>query len=178
MKWCDAMRTHFTNANIIDAIGPAPFLGDVTVDGEKIVSLRRHPENAATNPGDQFVDCTGLTIMPGLTEAHCHISFNDLTSMHQAVATQPEDHALIALANAQLLLSRGFTSLFSAASAKPRLDVAVRDAINKGLFVGPRIRAASQEISPSGNLGDLDNNYLTLPRNIRFTVTCDGVEEF
>jgi imidazolonepropionase-like amidohydrolase len=172
------MRTHFTNANIIDAIGPAPFLGDVTVDGEKIVSLRRHPENAATNPGDQFVDCTGLTIMPGLTEAHCHISFNDLTSMHEAVATQPEDHALIALANAQLLLSRGFTSLFSAASAKPRLDVAVRDAINKGLFVGPRIRAASQEISPSGNLGDLDNNYLTLPRNIRFTVTCDGVEEF
>ncbi len=86
-----------------------------------------------------------------MTEAHCHISFNDLASMEQAVNTQPEDHALNSLANAQMLLQRGFTSLFSAASAKPRLDVAVRD---------------------------LDTNYLTLPRNIRFAVTCDGAEEF
>ena len=172
------MATHFSNAQIIDATGNAPFLGDVSIDGDKITGVRRHPANSSTAPGDKIVDCTGLTIMPGLTEAHCHISFNDLTSMHQAVATQPEDHTLISLANAQLLLNRGFTSLFSAASAKPRLDVAVRDAINKGMFVGPRISAASQEISPSGNLGDLDNNYHTLPRSVRFTVTCDGVEEF
>ena len=116
--------------------------------------------------------------MPGLTEAHCHISFNDLTSMYQAVEIQPEDHALLALANAQMLLERGFTSRFSAASAKPRVDVAVRDAINKGLLIGPCLRAAGQEISPSGNLGDLDNNYLTFPRNVRFTVTCDGADEF
>ena len=68
--------------------------------------------------------------MPGLTEAHCHISFNDLTSMYQAVEIQPEDHALLALANAQMLLERGFTSLFSAASAKPRVDVAGRDGVN------------------------------------------------
>lgn len=31
---------------------------------------------------------------------------------------------------------------------------------------------------PSGNLGDLDTNYLTFPRNVRFNVTCDGVDEF
>ena len=68
--------------------------------------------------------------MPGLTEAHCHISFNDLTSMYQAVEIQPEDHALLALANAQMLLERGFTSRFSAASAKPRVDVAGRDGVN------------------------------------------------
>jgi len=116
--------------------------------------------------------------MPGLTEAHCHISFNDIRSMHEVVAIQPEDHVLISLRNAQMLMERGFTSLYSAAAAKPRLDVAVRDAIERGLFVGPRIRAASQEISPTGNLGDLNSSYLELPRSLAFTITCDGVGEF
>ena len=172
------MQTRLQNAAIIDASGEAPFAGSVTIDGERIVEVARAA--AAPPPaGDaEIIDCTGLTIMPGMTEAHCHISFNDLTSMYQAVEIQPEDHSLVALANAQMLLERGFTSLFSAASAKPRVDVAVRDAINRGLFTGPRMRAAGQEISPSGNLGDLDNNYFAFPRNVRFTVTCDGVDEF
>ena len=39
---------------------------------------------------------------PGLTEAHCHISFTNLTSIYNAVEQQPEDHALAALANAQV----------------------------------------------------------------------------
>ncbi len=129
-------------------------------------------------PGDEVIDCAGYTLLPGLTEAHCHISFNNLTSIYSAVEIQPEDHSLVALANAQLLLSCGFTSLFSAASAKPRVDVAVRDAINRGLFEGPRMRAAGQEITPTGNLGDLDTNYLTFPRTLRFSIACDGADAF
>jgi imidazolonepropionase-like amidohydrolase len=173
-----AMRTHFRDAAIIDATGAAPFRGTVMVEAGRIAAIARAGEDHTVLPGDETIDCSGLTLMPGLTEAHCHISFNDLASMYQAVEIQPEDHSLLALANAQMLLQRGFTSLFSAASAKPRVDVAVRDAINSGLFPGPRMRAAGQEISPSGNLGDLDNNYMAFPRNVRFTVTCDGVEEF
>ena len=172
------MRMHFRNATIIDASGAAAFRGTVSVEGERIAAVRSAAEDPAVAPGDEVLDCEGLTLMPGLTEAHCHISFNNLNSMYQAVEIQPEDHSLLALANAQMLLEHGFTSLFSAASAKPRVDVAVRDAINKGLFKGPRMRAAGQEMSPSGNLGDLDNNYLTFPRNVRFTVTCDGADEF
>jgi imidazolonepropionase-like amidohydrolase len=172
------MRIHFRNANIIDASGDAPFRGTVTVEDERIAAIKRKNEETGAEPGDEVIDCTGLTLMPGLTEAHCHISFNNLTSMYQAVEIQPEDHSLLAMSSAQLLLQRGFTCLFSAASAKPRVDVAVRDAINSGMFFGPRMRAAGQEISPSGNLGDLDNNYLAFPRNVRFTVTCDGVDEF
>jgi len=129
-------------------------------------------------PGTSIVDCDGCTVMPGLTEAHCHISFNDIRAMTDVVAIQPEDHVLISLRNAQLLMERGFTSLYSAAAAKPRLDVAVRDAIAGGLFPGPRIRAASQEISPTGNLGDLNSSYLELPRSLAFTITCDGATEF
>ena len=167
-----------SNASIFDGTGSPTFVGSVAIDGGRIIKVARPGQDNPVRPGDETIDCTGLTLMPGLTEAHCHISFDNLSSMFQAVETQPEDHSLLALSNAQLLLQCGFTSLFSAASAKPRVDVAVRDAINSGRFMGPRIRAAGQEISPSGNLGDLDNNYWTLPRNVRFTVTCDGADEF
>jgi imidazolonepropionase-like amidohydrolase len=172
------MRRHLRNASIIDASGAAPFRGTVTVEGTKIVAVVRAPVEAVATPDDEVIDCTGYTVLPGLTEAHCHISFTNLTSIYSAVEIQPEDHAIAALANAQLLLRRGFTSLFSAASAKPRLDVAVRDAINKGLFEGPRIRAAGQEITPTGNLGDLDTNYLEFPRTLRFSIACDGADNF
>jgi imidazolonepropionase-like amidohydrolase len=172
------MRRHFRNVSIVDASGAAPFRGTVTVEGTKIAAVTRAPLDATAAPGDEVIDCSGYTLLPGLTEAHCHISFNNLTSIYSAIEIQPEDHALVSLANAQLLLQRGWTSLFSAASAKPRLDVAVRDAINKGLFEGPRIRAASQEITPSGNLGDLDTNYFEFPRNVRFSVACDGADNF
>jgi imidazolonepropionase-like amidohydrolase len=172
------MRRHFRNATIIDATGEGPFHGNVTIEGERIVAVTRAATEANVVSDDEVIDCTSYTLMPGLTEAHCHISFNNLSSMYQAIEIQPEDHSLLALSNAQMLLQRGFTSLFSAASAKPRVDVAVRDAINAGLFEGPRMRAAGQEISPSGNLGDLDNNYMAFPRNVRFTVTCDGADEF
>ena len=172
------MRIKFQNANVIDATGSAAFRGTVVIENERIAAVTRGTDDAIDGHIDEVIGCDGLTLTPGMIEPHCHISFNNLASMYQAVEIQPEDHALLAMANAQLLLSHGFTGLFSAASAKPRVDVAVRDAINKGLFPGPRMRAAGQEISPSGNLGDLDTNYLTFPRNVRFTVTCDGADEF
>jgi imidazolonepropionase-like amidohydrolase len=172
------MRTHFRNATIIDSTGAAPFRGTVTVEGESIAAVHHAKNEVLAQAGDETIDCSGRTVMPGLVEAHCHISFNDLTSMFQAVEMAPEDQSLMALANAQMLLKRGFTSLFGAASAKPRVDVAVRDAINSGLFEGPRMRAAGQEISPSGNLGDLNTNYYSFARNTCFTVLADGVDEF
>jgi imidazolonepropionase-like amidohydrolase len=172
------MRRQFRNATIIDGSGDMPYIGTVSVEGSRIAAVTPSSAEPGWGSDDEVIECRGYTVMPGLTEAHCHISFNNLLSMYQAVEIQPEDHSLLALSNAQMLLQRGFTSLFSAASAKPRVDVAVRDAINRGFFDGPRMRAAGQEISPSGNLGDLDNNYLIFPRNVRFTVTCDGADEF
>lgn len=172
-----------TNAAVFDGSGSEPFKATVAITDDRVASVLpvvdgQDGATRAVPPGVTVLDCAGCTVMPGLTEAHCHISFNDIRSMNEVVAIQPEDHVLISLRNAQMLMERGFTSLYSAAAAKPRLDVAVRDAIAGGLFPGPRIRAASQEISPSGNLGDLNSSYLELPRSLAFTITCDGAAEF
>jgi len=51
-------------------------------------------------------------------------------------------------------LEHGFTAAFEAASAKPMLGVAIRDAINEGIIPGPRMTAGSPEITVTGGLGD------------------------
>ena len=167
-----------TNAMILDGSGAAPFAGEILVDDGRIRQVRPADVPAVGQDQARRIDCGGRTVMPGMVEAHCHISFDNIESFEAVVHTAPEDHALVALKNAQLLLQRGFTSLFSAAAAKPRLDVAVRDAIARGYFLGPRIKACSQEITPSGNLGDGDSNYLTLPRAISFTAIANGADAF
>ena len=53
------------------------------------------------------------------------------------------------------MLDAGFTSCFSAAAAKPRLDIVLRNAIDSGDFPGPRTLAASPEMTVAAGLGDV-----------------------
>jgi len=100
------------------------------------------------------IDATGLTLMPGLVEGHAHLSFGAAARNTDLGDIPPEEHVLLTMRNAALLLDHGFTSAYSAASAKLRLDVVVRNEIDAGRLPGPRIRAASPEITVTGGLGD------------------------
>lgn len=167
----------FKNAMILDGSGSEPFSGDVLLAGDRIVSV--DAQIAAAPGGDtEVINLGGKTLMPGLVEAHAHISFTNMASLMELVLLPVEEHLLASLCNARLLLDHGFTSLFSAASAKPRLDVVVRNAINAGQFPGPRMLAATQEMTPSGNLGDLDRLHLPLAESARFGVICDSPMAF
>jgi len=88
--------------------------------------------------------------MPGLIEGHSHPSFPNSYNFN----IPPEEHTLITMRGVQTLLDAGYTSLFSAASAKVRLDVVIRNEINAGRLIGPRMRAAGPEITCPGGLGD------------------------
>ncbi|MEK7688038.1 MAG: amidohydrolase family protein, partial [Pseudomonadota bacterium] len=85
-----------------------------------------------------------------------------------------EDHALLTMDAARKLLGAGFTSACSAAAAKIRLDVAVRDAIERGHTDGPRLLAASPELTVTGGLGDGRRLHL---HQDSFGVAVDGPEE-
>ena len=61
--------------------------------------------------------------MPGMVEGHCHPSFTGVSMPFQLGMIPPEEHTLKTAANVKLLLESGFTSIYCAASAKPRLDV-------------------------------------------------------
>src|SRR6185436_7538623 len=121
--------TLFRNANVIDGSGGSPFRGDVRVDGARIVAVGA-AGTESTRAGDDVIECAGRTLMPGLIEPHAHLSFVDQATP-QAFNTIPvEEHLLLTLKHAKLYLDQGFTSCFSAAATKPRLDVVARNAID------------------------------------------------
>jgi imidazolonepropionase-like amidohydrolase len=169
-------RFLFTNVRIIDGEADEAYAGEVLVEGERIAAVSR--DGRLKRDGAEIVEGQGRTLMPGLVEAHAHLSFLGFRDLWESPRIPVEEHLLGTIENARLLLDQGFTSCFSAAAAKPRLDVVMRDAIEAGRFPGPRLLAATQEMTPSGNLGDLDSRELTLPPTVRFAVTCDGPDAF
>jgi len=167
----------FTDVQIVDGAGRDAYPGEVLVDGERIKAVAPAPAQLPRD-GATVIAAPGCTLMPGLVEAHAHLSFTNMQDLYESVRIPVEEHLLATIENAKLLLNHGFTSCFSAAAAKPRLDVLMRDAIESGRFPGPRLRAATQEMTPSGNLGDLDTLELELPPSVRFAVTCDSPDAF
>ena len=114
--------------------------------------------------------------MPGLIESHAHLSIDDAADLVQIGMIPPEETTLIAVRNARLYLDCGITSCISAASAKPRTDVVIRNAINKGEIPGPRLLAASPWLTVTGGLGDMRS--LHMPQMSSMAITLDGPEEF
>ena len=146
-------RTLIRNARVWDGSGAATYPADVLIEGERIraVATQLGQLEAA---GSEVIEANGMTLMPGLVEGHAHITFINAARSTDLGDTPPEEHTLIAARNARLLLDHGFTSAYSAASAKLRIDVVIRNAINAGELPGPRLRACGPEITVTGGLGD------------------------
>ena len=146
-------RTLFKNARVWDGTGAASWPADVLVENDRIRTVARSL-GQLESPGAEVVDAKGMTLMPGLVEGHAHITFINAARPTDLGDTPPEEHTLIAARNARLLLDSGFTSAYSAASAKLRIDVVIRNAIEAGDLPGPRLRACGPEITVTGGLGD------------------------
>jgi imidazolonepropionase-like amidohydrolase len=168
-------RTLFADATIFDGSGAPPYAGDVLVEGQRIVAVQR---GGGLPRGDtRVIDGTGATLMPGLVEPHGHVSYPDAARNIDFTRLPPEEHVLVTARNAKLMLDCGYTSVLSAASAKPRLDVVVRNEIEAGRLPGPRYLANGPEITVSGGLGD--DNALHLPHHETptFAWVADGPDE-
>ena len=166
--------TLFTNVRIIDGDGKKPFNGQVLVKGNRIKKVAKAGKGLKA-PGARVVDGGGQTLMPGLVEAHAHISFCNTPDLESLGDIPPEEHTLLSMKFAKVMLDQGFTSIFSAAAAKARLDVVIRNAIDAGDIPGPRMRAASPELTPTSGLGDVRRRHM---HRETFAIPCDGPEEF
>jgi imidazolonepropionase-like amidohydrolase len=166
-------KTMIVGARIWDGSGSTPLDGDVLIEGNRVRVVSRVP-GQVSQAGCQVIDAKGMTLMPGLVEGHAHLSFESVTSTEDLISPPPEEHTLLTARVAKVLLDHGFTSAYGASAAKLRLDVAVRNEINAGRLPGPRIRAASLEITVTGGLGD--ESKLHNPRNGP-SIVIDGPEE-
>jgi imidazolonepropionase-like amidohydrolase len=164
----------FTDVNVLDCSGAPPFAGQVLVRGERIEAVWRKA-HAPRVEDARLIDGAGRTLMPGLIEPHAHLSFTDCVRSVEMGFIPVEEHLLITLRNARTILDAGFTSCVSAAAAKRRLDIVLRNAIDAGDFPGPRLLAASPELTVSGGLGDV-----RLPHMYRenFAVVLDGADDY
>ena len=166
-------RVLFRGASVWDGSGAPPFPADVLVEGTRIKTIARAPHRLATD-GATVIEARGRTLMPGLVEGHAHISFGGAVNDSDLGNIPPEEHVLLTMRNAKTLLDHGFTSAYSAATSKLRLDVVIRNAVNAGEFPGPRIRAASPEITVTGGLGDERKAHMYYES---FGMIADGPEE-
>jgi imidazolonepropionase-like amidohydrolase len=167
--------TLFTNVRILDGTGTAPYAGEVLMRGNRIERVA--PGNRALARTDcTVIDGAGATLMPGMVEAHTHFAWNDAETLQDIQRMPTEEHTLWTAGVAKVYLDHGFTSCVGAATAKPRLDVVVRNAINEGLIPGPRYLAASQEITVAGGLGDETLPHIPWPE-FSFGVNVSGPEE-
>ena len=163
-----------TNVDIWDAIEDAPYRGEVLVEGNRIKTVARGTGQIARENAAEIIDGQGQFLMPGLVEGHCHLSFVGPARNQDLGEIPPEEHLLRTMRNATLLLNHGFTSAYSAASAKLRIDVVVRQEIEDGYLAGPRYRAAGPEITVTGGLGDERKNHGNFEG---FGMIADGVDE-
>jgi imidazolonepropionase-like amidohydrolase len=163
------------NVSIWDGENDAPYPGEVLIEGNRIKSVAKARGEIAKERASEIIDGGGMFLMPGMVEGHCHPSFVGISTNAELGRIPPEAHTIRTVGNVKMLLDYGFTSIFEAASAKPMIGVCVRDAINEGRIPGPRMRAASPEVTATAGLGDERRRHI---HEESFGLMADGPVEF
>jgi imidazolonepropionase-like amidohydrolase len=144
----------------------------IVVEGDKITQIAASADVKAA-AGDTTIDLPDATLLPGLIDAHTHLTF-DLNSLgYQGLGISTAREALHGARNARRTLDAGFTTVRNL-GARDYADIALRDAINDGDVIGPRILASGPALGITG--GHCDENLLPPAFHFRGEGVADGVE--
>jgi imidazolonepropionase-like amidohydrolase len=127
-------------------------------------------------PALSVYDAAGATIMPGLIDAHCHISYGEARSAEEVdIYGGAEWSAVRAVWNARKVLPAGVTGMCDCGSTW-NTAVTVRDAIANGMFPGPRVLAAGRHLVADGGFADYFPGWLGMPPSAE-GVLCGTADE-
>lgn len=171
------MRIHIKNARLIDGTGAGPVEGSsLVIEGDTIVHAGRLARGDEPTADVHVEDVGGKTVIPGLVEAHLHLSYNNVKAIADLdLNCPPEYSTLVSAKNAELALRCGYTAARSAGSVHA-IDVALKHAINEGLYPGPRLLAAGRDICATGGMADWNPSYLKLGME-GLALIADGPEQ-
>ena len=144
----------------------------IIVEGDKITQIVASGD-VKPAASDTTIDLPDATVLPGLIDAHTHLTF-DLSSLgYQGLAISTAREALHGARNAKRTLEAGFTTVRNV-GARDYADIALRDAINDGDVVGPRILASGPALGITG--GHCDENLLPPAFHFQGGGVADGIE--
>lgn len=146
----------------------------VLVQGDKVLEVL--DDRSAIPAGFETIDLSDKFVTPGLIDAHVHTSTDGSADTFGAQTTDTAgDIALASLRRAQANLAAGFTTIRDAGSSA-FCDVAVRSAITRGDFVGPRMLVSGQCIGSTG--GHADSHFSpTVTNTLGTGLIVDGPDE-
>jgi imidazolonepropionase-like amidohydrolase len=158
---------------IADAASPARGASTVIVTDGRIASVVDGHQPAVE--GARLVDLKDKTVLPGLIDAHVHLTGDPGTPFWQEAILTSEDGVAYGLKNARITLAAGFTTVRDLGAA-PEAIYAVRDAIAAGLHPGPRVVAAGTAVSIIGGHGDVSGFAPAVVKALEGNNTCTGPE--
>lgn len=151
------------NSRVIDNVS-------ILIEANKIIAVEK-TVSMATEENVTVIDLSSKTLVPGLMDMHVHLTHdaqdNFLASRGNSVPRQ----TVKAVKNAEVTLLTGFTTVRNL-GASGYAVIAVRDGINAGEVIGPRIWAAGHSISITG--GHCDDNFSPPEANSVATGVADG----
>ena len=136
----------------------------VIIEGDKIVDAG---SNLPTPDGAQVIDLGDATLSPGFMDAHTHLtadfSGNYSERRLQELDMNVSEQAIIATTHARATVEAGFTTVRDlgsrSVSSREFVDVALRNSINKGVIVGPRMLVATKGIGATGGHFDPTSGF-------------------
>ncbi len=167
-----SQRTIVKAGHLLDVKSGKTLSGQVIViEGGKIVSVGPVGEVAASAT-DQIIDLPNATVLPGLIDAHTHLTGDPKDVGYESLAISVPREALTGAKNARITLLAGFTTVRNV-GASGYTDVALRDAINAGDVPGPRMLVSGPPLGITG--GHCDDNMLAYEYQHSAEGVADGI---
>lgn len=170
--------TAIVNARLVDGTDIDVRHGWSLVVEQGRISRSGEGASLETTPDMEVIDAEGRTVMPGLIDAHTHLTYHakEYALILQQMNESLEFNVLKAAENAALVLETGCTAVGDGA-CRGRIGTAIRDAVAKGVIRGPKVVAAGQMLSGSGGIGDHTGAWGYHENETYLGVTVNGTEE-
>ncbi|HEY1643467.1 MAG TPA: amidohydrolase family protein [Streptosporangiaceae bacterium] len=171
-----APMTILTEATVFTATGTDPFEGSVVVEGDKITAVV--PTTAVLPAAGLVISLRGMTLLPGLIDAHVHAAAVEADIQDQHRRLFDSELAVLTAQSLTDMLRRGFTAVRDAGGA----DAGFRRLIERGTIAGPRLLVSGRPLSQTGGHGDkrraMEPGAAVVPRALGMThAVADGPDE-
>ncbi len=147
----------------------------ILIEGDRIKEIGVESEiQPRVSANARIIDLSQRTVLPGLIDAHTHITGDPGHTGYRGLSISVPRQALTGARNARLTLEAGFTTIRNV-GASGYSDIALRDAIDAGDVTGPRIRASGPALGITG--GHCDNNLLAPEFHVFSEGVANGVPQ-